>query len=112
MNRDEKEKAERSAGVQESLQRYADTLSRVILAGRMCHAVTVAISTRNLDAQEDEDDAVLMASNTSTQGGNRREQVTYTKIHLAQLEHNARQALVDIETAVKQAEERSKGKVN
>jgi hypothetical protein len=78
----------------------------------MCHGVTVAISARNLESSEDEDDAIIMASSTSTQGGNRQEQTTHATLHLAQLEHNAHQAQVDIENAVRESQDRAKAKVS
>lgn len=93
-----------SARIEYSLQGYVDTLSQVILASRMVHGVTVAVSVRNPNALPGADDAVIMASNTSI-GGPKPMQLDYGVIHMKTLEHNAGKAVAELE----QAQEGGKG---
>jgi hypothetical protein len=112
VSKEQKERAERSEATKASLQGYADVLASVILASRMVHGVTVAISMRNPAAEEGDDDAVIMAANTSTQGAAKREQIEYALLHLNHLKLGSTKAIEDIQNANQQAEAASKGRLN
>lgn len=96
----ESDEAERRTAEQnEALQRYADSLSGVILRGGMCHGVTVALSV---------DDPVTgprLVSNHSFQPGtpDRLKQAEYGVAHMAALEAGARQAKEEIKAAREKA---------
>jgi hypothetical protein len=107
MSDDVKEKPG-SDGVRESLQGYADVLASVILASRMVHGVTVAISVRDPGVPVGEPETAIMASNTSIQGLTKNAQMSYSLVHLETLQANAREAHRDIAAAIGQLEAKKK----
>lgn len=84
-----------------SLQLYADTLAKIILAGRMCNGVTVALSAQNEDAKPGDEDAVLMASSTSIMG-QQATQLDYGIVHMTTLGENAKTAVEEMSRALEE----------
>ena len=79
----------------EQLQTYTDQLAGVILAGGMCHGVTVTVSVGHPERGQ-----ILVSSSKLAPGGSDRlAQADYGIAHFAALEENSRQAKENLKEA-------------